>query len=181
MSMVSHEGRTELLTIVLLAVILTLVIADLVADWGTGVSLSHLLIETGTAVLAAGGVMTLVLRLRSLAREQRELRQQLAASQDEARRWRDEAADFLEGLAAAIDRQFDRWQLTPAERDIALHLLRGLGHKQIARVRRASERTVRQQAHLLYRKAGLANRADLAAFFLDGLLRPQNRQSTEVE
>ncbi len=174
MTNVNHEGRTERLAIALLAVILILVVADLLADWGTGVRLSHLLLETGTAVVAAAGVVMLILRLRSLDREQRELRHQLAASQDEARRWQSEAADLLEGLATAIDRQFDRWQLTPAERDVALLLLRGLSHKQVAGVRHASERTVRQQAHLLYRKAGLASRADLAAFFLDGLLRPQS-------
>ncbi len=170
MTNVNHEGRTAMLTIVLLAVILILVVADLLADWGTGVRLGHLLIETGTALVAASGVVALIFRLRSLGREQWELRHQLAASQEEARRWQSEAADLLDGLAAAIDRQFDRWQLTPAERDVALLLLRGLSHKQVAGVRHASERTVRQQAHLLYRKAGLASRADLAAFFLDGLL-----------
>ncbi len=179
MTNVNPEGRTELLAIALLAVILALVVADLLADWGTGVRLSHLLIETGTALVAAGGVAVLIFRLRSLGREQRELRHQLAASQDEARRWRGEAAELLEGLAAAIDRQFDRWRLTPAEREIALLLLRGLSHKQVAHARHASERTVRQQAHLLYRKAGLASRADLAAFFLDGLLRPQSRTPIE--
>lgn len=82
----------------------------------------------------------------------------------------------LEGLATAIDRQFNRWRLTPAEREIALFLLRGLSFKQVARAREASERTVRQQAHLLYRKAGLSSRAELAAFFLGGMLRPESRE-----
>jgi DNA-binding NarL/FixJ family response regulator len=69
-------------------------------------------------------------------------------------------------LRVAIGRQFDRWELTGAERTVALLLLQGLSHKQIAGERSASERTVRQQAHTLYRKAGLGGRADLAAFFL---------------
>ncbi|MCP3959503.1 MAG: helix-turn-helix transcriptional regulator [bacterium] len=174
MTKVSREGRSEVLAIVFLAAILILVVTDLLADWGTGVRLSHLFVEAGMALVAAGGVTILIVRLRSLGREQRELLHQLSATQDEARRWRGETSDLLNGLAAAMDRQFDRWQLTPAERDVALLLMRGLSHKQVARVRRASERTVRQQAHLLYRKAGLANRADLAAFFLDGLLRPRS-------
>lgn len=166
-------GRTEVLAICLLAVVLVLVTADLIADRGTGVRPGHLAVEGAAAAVSLAGVWILIFRLRSLSRERRELRHQLAASRAEARRWRSEAADLLDGLAAAIDRQFDRWSLTTAERDVALALLRGLSHKQIAGVRHTSERTVRQQAHLLYRKAGFASRADLAAFFLDGFLTPR--------
>lgn len=54
----------------------------------------------------------------------------------------------------------------------ALLLLKGLSHKVIAEVRATSERTVRQQALAVYRKAGLAGRAELAAFFLEDLLLP---------
>ncbi len=113
---------------------------DLIADWGTGVRPGQLVGEGATAMVARGGVLTLFARLRSLGRERRELCHQLAASRDEARRWRGEAAELLDGLAAAIDRQFDRWQLTAAERDVALSLLRGLSHKQIAGVRHRKPR-----------------------------------------
>ena len=61
---------------------------------------------------------------------------------------------------------------------MALLLLRGFSHKQIAGRRGASERTVRQQAHLLYRKAGFASRADLAAFFLAGLVGSADRNES---
>lgn len=39
-------------------------------------------------------------------------------------------------------------------------------------MRRTSERTVRQQALSVYRKAKLAGRAELSAFFLEDLLAP---------
>ena len=39
-------------------------------------------------------------------------------------------------------------------------------------MRGAGERTVRQQALAVYAKAGLAGRAELAAFFLEDLLVP---------
>src|SRR5262245_20489562 len=107
------------------------------------------------------------------------LDRQLAAARDEARRWSEdarrwnaEAQTLLQGLGAAIDRQFDRWGLTPAEREIALLQLKGLRHRDIAQLRRTSERTVRQQALTVYRKAGLNGRSDLAAFFLEDLLLP---------
>src|SRR5439155_26190872 len=95
----------------------------------------------------------------------------------DARRWNQEAQDVLAGLGAAIDCQFDRWGLTPAERDVALLQLKGLRHKEIAELRQTSERTVRQQSLAVYRKAGLAGRSDLAAFFLEDLLLPESRLS----
>ena len=70
----------------------------------------------------------------------------------------------------AIDRQFDRWELTPAEREVGLLLLKGLSLREIAEVRGTSERTTREQARNVYRKGGLAGRAELSAFFLEDLL-----------
>ena len=87
---------------------------------------------------------------------------------------------MLQGLGAAMDRQFDKWGLTPAERDIALLQLKGLRHKQIAELRETSERTVRQQALAIYRKAGLSGRTDLAAFFLEDLLLPSVRHPPDA-
>lgn len=77
-----------------------------------------------------------------------------------------------EGLGAAIDSSFADWQLTPAESEVALLLLKGLSHKEVASARDSSERTVRQQARSVYRKAGLGGRACLSAFFLEDLLAP---------
>ena len=88
--------------------------------------------------------------------------------------------DVLKGLAVAIDRQFDKWELTPAERDVALLQLKGLRHKEIADLRNTSERTVRQQALAIYKKAGLSGRTDLAAFFLEDLLLPGVRHSPDT-
>ena len=101
-------------------------------------------------------------------------------SSEDARRWNREAQDLLQGLGAAIDRQFERWGLTTAEREVALLQLKGLRHKAIAELRQTSERTVRQQALTIYRKSGLDGRSDLAAFFLEDLLLPVDRQATAV-
>ena len=62
--------------------------------------------------------------------------------------------------------------LTPAEREVALQVLKGLSHKEIAAATGRSERTVRQHAAAAYQKAGLDGRAALAAFFLEGLMLP---------
>jgi DNA-binding NarL/FixJ family response regulator len=62
--------------------------------------------------------------------------------------------------------------LSPAEKEVALLLLKGLAHKEIAQARSITEATARQQARAVYKKAGLAGRNDLAAFFLEDLLLP---------
>ena len=98
--------------------------------------------------------------------------QALAERQRERDAWRANAEQALAGFGAAIDRQFAQWQLTRAEREVALLLLKGLGHKQVAAQLGRSERTVRQQAVDVYRKAGIQGRAELAAFFLQDVALP---------
>ena len=51
-------------------------------------------------------------------------------------------------------------------------LLKGYGHKEIAALTGRSERTVRQHAGVVYDKAGISGRAELAAFFLHDLMLP---------
>jgi DNA-binding NarL/FixJ family response regulator len=58
---------------------------------------------------------------------------------------------------------------------VALLLLKGHGHKQIAAMTGRSERTVRQHAVAVYEKSGLHGRAELAAFFLDAVPLPDQR------
>ncbi|HSE65466.1 MAG TPA: helix-turn-helix transcriptional regulator [Gemmatimonadales bacterium] len=101
------------------------------------------------------------------------LRRTLAERQAERDAWRARAERALEGMGRAVDEQFRAWQLTPAEREVALLLLKGHGHKQIAAATGRSERTVRQHAVAVYQKSGLQGRAELAAFFLEDLVMPE--------
>ena len=90
----------------------------------------------------------------------------------DAARWRKEARDLIAGLGAAIDEQFERWKLSPAEKEVGLLLLKGLSHKEVAEARSVTEATARQQARAVYKKARLSGRHDLAAFFLEDLMLP---------
>jgi len=104
------------------------------------------------------------------------LRSRLEEHEEERDRWRATSREALEGLGRAIDAQFARWGLTPAEREVALLLLKGYGHKQIAARTGRSERTARQHAGVVYEKAGLGGRAELAAFFLQDLMLPEDER-----
>lgn len=164
-----------------------LAILDLATDLRAGTTLKHVAIEGAVAVTSIAGLIWMTARLRALGREARllvaeaaDLHVRLEASQREAEQFRREAADLIAGLGTAIDRQLDRWLLSPAEKDVALLLLKGLSHKEIADVRTVGEATVRQQARALYKKAGLSGRHDLAAFFLEDLLGPRSTPPSRV-
>jgi DNA-binding NarL/FixJ family response regulator len=142
---------------------------DVVTDLDEGVSIPHVLAEGAVIAIAFAAIVWLV---RALLQRNRELDRRLARSDAAAQQWRDEAQSLLRGLGASIDRQFGRWHLSAAEKEVALLLLKGLAHKDIARLRGISEATARQQAIAVYRKAGVAGRNDLAAFFLEDLALP---------
>lgn len=157
---------------------------DLALDLHQGTTVAHVATEGGVFLVGMLGTIAMTRRLRSALRSERAAReetlalaQQLQATEAETARWRDEARDLLTGLGAALDRQFERWGLSPAEKEVALLLLKGLSHKEVADVRSITEATARQQARAVYKKAGLSGRNDLAAFFLEDLLLP----ATEVE
>jgi DNA-binding CsgD family transcriptional regulator len=150
-------GRTS---IVLFALIACLMATDLIIEYRRGVPLALQSFEVVIFVSALAGFAFHWW--------------QMAAARRRSER---QAQEVLQGLGEAIDRQFDRWGLTPAEREVALLQLKGLRHKAIAELRRTSERTVRQQALAVYRKSGLAGRSDLAAFFLEDLLLPESQVS----
>jgi len=166
--------------VLLFALMAALAGTDLITDLRERTTVAHILLELLVVAIGFAAAGAIALRLRRAARDAQALRAQqahlvenLRVTQQEAARWRKDAADLIAGLSAAIDAQLVRWQLTPAEREIALLLLKGLSHKEIAQIRSVSESTVRQQAASLYRKAGLSGRNDLAAFFLEDLLGPR--------
>ena len=123
-------------------------------------------------VLMSVGVAVLFRVSYRQREEQLTLIRDLEVARLQGQRWRAEARSLLNGLGDAIDIQFSRWNLTEAEREVALLLLKGLSLKEIAAVRATSERTIRAQAQALYSKAGLSGRASLSAFFLEDLLAP---------
>lgn len=152
--------------------IFLLMVWDVASDVYAGASGAHVFVEVLVLIIAA---LASALLLRQIWRERQfraALVHDLQASQAEAAAWREEAREVLRGLRAAIDRQFVIWGLSPAEAQVGLFLLKGLSLKEIAALRMTSERTVREQARALYRKAGVSGRSAFAAYFLEDLLLP---------
>jgi DNA-binding CsgD family transcriptional regulator len=150
---------------------------DLVLDQPTELISFHTIYEALLVVGTLAGAGWLWRGWRRAEVEGAELRRMLVQRQAERDQWRAGAERALTGFASAVDQQFQAWRLTPAEREVALLLLKGYGHKEIARQSDRSERTVRQHAAAAYAKAGLDGRAALAGFFLEGLQLPADAVS----
>ena len=147
-----------------------LITVDLITDSREGAALSHVAVELLVILVSLGvGGLLLSQMVGTFERERGTLERRLAETREESEAWRAETRRVLEGLGAAIDAQFDSWRLSDAEKDVALLLLKGLSHKEVATLRATAERTVRQQAASVYAKAGVEGRSGLSAFFFEDL------------
>lgn len=144
------------LAIILFGTTAALVGVDLLADAGSGTDVWHLGAEGVATLVALAGAVLFVRRF--------------LAERAEAAHWRAQAQELLAGVGSSIDVQLVAWELSPAETEVAVLLLKGLSFKEVAAVRSTSERTAREQARAVYRKAGVAGRAELSAWFLEDLL-----------
>jgi DNA-binding CsgD family transcriptional regulator len=172
MSMLDAERPPKvdlIVTLVLLAVV-SGGVTDIILDAPQGLWTFHVALEAGLVIVSLGSALYLG---RGWYRAQfvlERVRSDMVVQEADRDAWRARAKTLLEGLGAAINERLEAWKLTPVERQTAILLLKGYSHKQIAHSARRSERTVRQHAVAVYRKSGLHGRAELAAFFLDGLL-----------
>ena len=69
-----------------------------------------------------------------------------------------------------MDERFTDWQLTPAERDVALFAIKGMSTQEIAALRDVSEGTIKAQTNAIYRKADVSGRTQLLSLFIDDLM-----------
>jgi len=170
------EVRLRVFMLAAFVVIGLLAAADIVADAGEGAKTLHIILEGIVVIVSLFSALAITLRLIKEAGDSRrvirEMSEELQHNREQAAQWRNETQSLLRGLGASINKQFERWRLSPGEKEIALFLLKGLSHKEVASLRGVSEATARQQAGAVYKKAGLSGRHDLAAFFLEELALP---------
>ena len=121
---------------------------------------------------AAVGVALLAQRMQAQQEEKVALLRDLEIARAEGDGWRSKVRAHLAGLKNGLDQQFEAWGMTTAEREVGLLILKGLSHKEIARLRATTEATVRQQAQAIYRKARLPGKTAFSAYFLEDLFAP---------
>ena len=173
MALIDDNKRFSQWAIAISLFVFVLIALDLFGDYRDGVSWTHVLTEVIILILSFAGIVYFGRLYYQFSKSKIDvLTHDLALANQQAQQWREANRELIAGLAAQIRKQFDLWQLTPAESEVGLLMLKGLSHTEIANLRNASERTVRDQARAIYRKAGVTGRTELSAFFLEDLLLP---------
>ena len=143
---------------------------DIVADIQDQVPVSHVWHEI---LLLALSLIALIWQFIVISKRDKRitvLDGELLETRQNWQAFRAKNKSHAEAIRKLIDQQFAEWQLSDGEKDVALLLLKGLTMKEIADIRKTHEKTVRQQASGIYRKASLSGRQELSAFFLEDIL-----------
>lgn len=155
-----RTGRRQIVALTAFLIVQTLgtvfFVGDVIGDLREDPASVHFIFEAGVTTVLVLGILFGVWTLRRTI---------------ELLRAQDAALDVARGaLSQVIERQFEAWALTPAERDVAFLALKGLDVAEIAELRGAAQGTVRAQLTRIYSKAGVSGRAQFAAFFVEDLL-----------
>lgn len=168
------DKKERIVVIVVLSIVTLMVSVDLLNDSKEGVNIWHVLLEGSTGLAALFGVFYFIKGAFKLQHDLSDSLSENVKLKKDAEDWKAEAQKYIEGLSLSIDQQLSKWNLSAAEKEVALLLLKGLSLKEIAAIRNTTEKTARVQSISIYSKSGLAGRSELAAFFLEDLLQPQS-------
>lgn len=142
---------------------------DMYNDLSQGASFSHFAKEAVIVIVAAALIVWIWLEQIRQAAEIRRMKQELA-SQQNYELMSEDVQNMRRQLSEVVSKQFSVWQLTESEQAVGWLLLKGLSLKEIAIIRETLEKTVRQQASSIYKKAGLSGRHAFSAWFIEDLL-----------
>lgn len=183
MNRLSERGLRGLLGGVGLGCFLLLLTLDYMTE-NDEITFIDWLVDAVTLFLTIGasvGIALLVQRMHAQHEEHLALIQDLEIARAEGQGWRTKVQTHLAGLKGAMDKQFEAWGMTAAERDVGLLILKGLSHKEIAALRATTDATVRQQAQSIYRKAGLPGKTAFSAYFLEDLMASEPTMSLTAD
>jgi len=91
--------------------------------------------------------------------------------------WKSKTSKIRANLRKDIEEQLKSWGLSTTEITVAFLVIRGYSFPQIANLLKKSERTVRQQAIEIYKKAGFNSRSEFAAFFIESIFEFEDEDS----
>lgn len=69
-----------------------------------------------------------------------------------------------------LQQRFEHWNLTPAQKDVALMTLRGLRLSEIAHLRGSAEGTIKAHLSAVFRAADVRTRSELVGLFMEEFL-----------
>lgn len=143
---------------------------DLVIDFTRQEPVWHLVEEIIVISLAIGLIILLTMELKQKKRDMQALLEELKTTERSLTQSTTFINNARKEYSEIIHQQFDEWQLSQSQQQIALLLLKGLSFNEIASIRDTKEKTVRQQASEIYKKADVAGRHAFSAWFFEDFL-----------
>lgn len=172
-----QENRVKIITFVILVGTSIFALADILLDIKERVPFDHLVHEAALWMFSMIGAFYQFKIIKWQNKEMAGFQQQISDLDQVNLRLKKEQENFEKKIShlsneflSNIDEQFNQWQFSRGEKEIALLLIKGLSMKEIATIRGSNENTVRQQSSQIYKKSSLHGRMELSAFFLDDLL-----------
>ena len=160
----------ETILILIFAIVVVASGADLVADLSHGADTEHIVKETIVVSISTIGLAWLLWGLHQQRLEIRSLQQELETANSSQAPPKKYVLEARKKLGNVVTQQFSEWMLTGSEIEVGWLLLKGLSLKEIAMVRSTQEKTVRQQASSIYKKAGVSGRHAFSAWFIEDIL-----------
>lgn len=169
-----HIKEKMLLTYMLLAVFALIIIdasidllekaplKDLIRSWS--INLTILII-----ILTMVNFIWKKLILEKKAKEV--IEDDLIQTRKQASIWEKKSQHYTDEYHRFINQQFEKWNLSKSEKEIAHLLLLGMSSKEMATRRFTSERTIRNQCRSIYEKSAFSNKNELSGFFLKQLIK----------
>ncbi len=154
----------------ILLIIMTLNFFDVLTDIDLGIPTWHIIEESIIVLISGIAGLFLFYDIRKRTKNMLLLKNQLDDSDNKLRNITDEMKAARRQYSQVIHDQFEQWQLTQSEQEVAMLLLKGFSFKEISAVRETKEKTVRQQASTIYGKSNVEGRHDFAAWFLEDFI-----------
>lgn len=139
-------------------------------DMSHGATLAHLFKEAVIVALSALALVWILHGMYQQNEEIKQLREEIRNAENLQKQPDKYILNARRQVGEVIARQFEEWNLTSSEKEVGMFLLKGLSLKEISVIRHTLEKTVRQQASAIYKKAGISGRHAFAAWFIEDLL-----------
>lgn len=169
-----RSNKERIIVSLVITIIGALTAIDVIEDFLDGKKLEHLGLDLAVAFASFFLVGYVLNRYRSeqqkllLSYKEKKVLEEITSNlrQDLA----NQSKILVSGLGTMIDQEFENWQLTNAEREVAMFLIKGLSAAEMSDIRGSREKTIRHQITSIYKKANLKGRQELQAYFLEDLL-----------
>ena len=161
---------TDLVLIAMLLTVIVINTTDFIKDISQNDEWLHIWLEILTVFLSVWGIIMLIQMINNRSKELSVLHQRIEQTENDLELSHSKLKEIGREYSKYLHKQFEVWELTPSEKEVALILLKGLSFKEIAEVRNTKEKTVRQQASTIYRKSKVSGRHEFSAWFFEDML-----------